>query len=74
MVCGIDAYHDAAKNHRSVGAFVSSTNKTLTRWFSRAFYQMQNQEIADKLKMCMTQAIKKWCDVSNNSDNNNMVI
>ncbi len=53
MVVGIDSYHDSAKKGRSVGAFIASMNKHLTRYYSRCTFQHNMQELMDGLKVCM---------------------
>lgn len=53
MVIGIDTYHDSAKKGRSVVGFVASMNKSLTRYYSRATFQEPNQELADKVAVCV---------------------
>lgn len=63
MVVGIDVYHDASHGGRSVGGFVASTNRSLTRWYSRVCFQTPGQELVDGLKMCLTSALKKFHEV-----------
>ena len=63
MVIGIDVYHDASRGGRSVGGFVASMNKTLTRWFSRVCFQSPGQELIDGLKMALTASLKKYHEV-----------
>lgn len=64
MVIGIDVYHDASRGGRSVGGFVASMNKSLTRWFSRVCFQSPGQELIDGLKMALTASLKKFHEVS----------
>jgi aubergine-like protein len=64
MVVGIDVYHDASRGGRSVGGFVASTNRSLTRWYSRVCFQTPGQELVDGLKMCLTSALKKFHEVN----------
>nr|CAB3264906.1 piwi-like protein 2 [Phallusia mammillata] len=64
MICGIDVYHDAGGKGHSVAAFVASTNKLLTRWYSRAILQQPQQELISSLKPCFTEAIKKFYEVN----------
>ncbi|XP_014773732.1 piwi-like protein 1 isoform X1 [Octopus bimaculoides] len=64
MVIGIDVYHDSSKGHRSIGAFVASTNNNLTRWFSRVCFQQPNQELIDGLKTCLIGALKKYHEMN----------
>ena len=64
MVVGIDVYHDSAKGTRSIGGFVASTNKLLTKWYSRVCFQQPGQELIDGLKLCFTAALRKFHEVS----------
>ena len=64
MVVGIDVYHDGAtRTKRSVGAVVCSLNESCTRWYSRAAYQIQGQELMDSLKIILLDALKKFNEV-----------
>lgn len=63
MVIGIDVYHDASRGGRSVGGFVASMNKNLTRWYSRVCFQSPGQELIDGLKMALTASLKKYHEV-----------
>ncbi|KAM7451808.1 Piwi-like protein 2 [Porites harrisoni] len=64
MVVGIDVYHDASRGGRSVGGFVASMNKHLTRWYSRVCFQSPGQELIDGLKMALTASLKKYHEVN----------
>lgn len=64
MVCGFDSYHDSAKKGQSVGAFVASTNSTLTRYYSRCLFQSQMQELHDGLKVCFMAALRKYNELN----------
>lgn len=64
MVIGIDVYHDASRGGRSVGGFVASMNKNLTRWYSRVCFQSPGQELIDGLKMALTASLKKYHEVN----------
>uniref|UniRef100_A0AAU7VGH8 Piwi-like protein 1B n=1 Tax=Enchytraeus coronatus TaxID=208440 RepID=A0AAU7VGH8_9ANNE len=64
MVVGIDCYHDSSKKGRSVGAFVASFNKGLTRYYSRCVPQAEQQEIVDTLNVFMSDAIKHFKKVN----------
>nr|ANZ54961.1 piwi 2 [Fimbriaphyllia ancora] len=64
MVIGIDVYHDASRGGRSVGGFVASMNKSLTRWYSRVCFQSPGQELIDGLKMALTSSLKKFHEVN----------
>ncbi|XP_073404629.1 piwi-like protein 1 [Dendrobates tinctorius] len=60
IIIGIDCYHDTLQGRRSIAGFVASTNKQMTRWFSRCVVQDQRQEIVDGLKFCMQAALHAW--------------
>uniref|UniRef100_A0AAT9FG51 Piwi-like protein 1 n=1 Tax=Enchytraeus japonensis TaxID=228735 RepID=A0AAT9FG51_9ANNE len=60
MVVGLDCYHDSSKKGRSVGAFVASFSKGLTRYYSRCVPQSEQQEIMDTLNVFMSGAIKHY--------------
>jgi len=64
MVVGFDVYHDSLTKGKSVGGFIASTNKHLTRYYSRTTSQTSHQEIADQLKVCMISALKKYNEVN----------
>ncbi|XP_071483412.1 piwi-like protein 1 [Diadema antillarum] len=64
MVIGIDVYHDPARGKKSIGAFVASMNRDLTRWYSRVCLQTASQELIDGLKLCFAAAIKKYHDIN----------
>ena len=53
MVIGIDSYHNAGKRGGSVGAFVATTNKSLTRYYSKVCFQHNHGELVDGLRTCM---------------------
>ena len=44
---------DSKRRGASVGAFVASTNPTLTRFYSRVIYQRTAQELMDGLAICI---------------------
>ena len=52
MVVGIDCYHDSTNRRRTVGGFVASINKTLTKFYSRCTFQASHQELIPQLKVC----------------------
>jgi len=60
MVIGIDSYHDSTRRGASVGGFVSSFNKNLTRWHSQALFQGVNQEFLNALDPCIKAAIMNY--------------
>ncbi len=63
MVCGVDVYHDPTRRGQSVVGFVASINPGLTRWYSRAKYQMPGCELTDTLKLCFIESLKKYYEV-----------
>lgn len=64
MVVGFDVYHDSLTKGKSIGGFVASTNRHLTRYYSKITSQTSHQEICDQLKVCMTGALKKYHEVN----------
>lgn len=65
MVIGIDCYHDSIQKGRSVAAFVSTTNDTLTRFHSRVAFQHSGQELLDAIRTCMTAALRNYYEINN---------
>jgi len=51
---------DSKRRGASVGAFVASTNPTLTKFYSRVIYQRTAQELMDGLAICMKDALKEY--------------
>jgi aubergine-like protein len=64
MVVGFDVYHDSLTKGKSIGGYVASTNKHLTRYYSRITSQTSHQEIADQLKVCTVGALKKYNEIN----------
>lgn len=64
MVVGIDVYHDPSRSGKSIGAVIASTNKNMTRWFSRTCFQTPHQELVDGLKICLMSALRKYHEVN----------
>ena len=62
MVCGVDVYHDPARRGQSVG-FVASVNPAMTRWYSRAKYQIPETELSQNLKICLVECLHKYYEV-----------
>ncbi len=65
MVVGYDSYHDSlapSKGGRkcSVGAVVSSTNATLTRFASTVSFHYNNEELLLQMKSCMVKALRHY--------------
>ena len=53
MICGIDTYHDSASKNSSVCAFIATSNKEHTKYFSRATIQQTHQELSNNLVLTM---------------------
>uniref|UniRef100_A0A8C0UE73 Piwi-like protein 2 n=1 Tax=Cyanistes caeruleus TaxID=156563 RepID=A0A8C0UE73_CYACU len=64
MVVGMDIHHSRSQGMRSVIGFVASMNHTLTKWYSRVVFQMPHQEIADSLRLCLSQALKRFYELN----------
>ncbi|XP_062399032.1 piwi-like protein 2 [Sardina pilchardus] len=64
MVIGVDVHHDTSKKCRSVMGFVASLNSTLTRWYSRVFFQMPNEEIIVGFRACLLGALQKYHELN----------
>jgi len=62
MVVGYDTYHDSSKKGHSVGGFISSMNKNLTRYYSKITRQATHQELSSQIKTCMMGSLKQWMD------------
>jgi len=60
MVVGFDSHHDSSSKGQSIGGFVASMNRLLTRYYSRPTRQHTHMELADGLKTCMIAALKEW--------------
>lgn len=68
MVVGIDTYHDSSKRGKSVLGFIASTNSSLTRYYSQCAFQHTGQELADNLRVCMTNALTNYKKVQGCGD------
>ncbi|KAM3659220.1 piwi-like protein 2 [Ammospiza maritima maritima] len=64
MVVGMDIHHSRSHGMRSVIGFVASMNHILTKWYSRVVFQMPHQEIADSLRLCLSQALKRFYELN----------
>lgn len=60
MACGYDTYHDTSNRGRSFGAFVASTNDSLSRWFSKADSHDKLDELSSNLVDNMAAALKNY--------------
>jgi len=64
MVVGFDVYHDSLTKGKSIGGFVASTNKYLTRYYSKITSQTSHHEICSQLKASMTGALRKYNEIN----------
>ncbi|XP_068891661.1 piwi-like protein 2 isoform X2 [Aphelocoma coerulescens] len=64
MVVGMDIHHSRSQGMRSVIGFVASMNHILTKWYSKVVFQMPHQEIADSLRLCLSQALKRFYELN----------
>ncbi|XP_014748405.1 PREDICTED: piwi-like protein 2 [Sturnus vulgaris] len=55
---------EVGQGMRSVIGFVASMNHILTKWYSRVVFQMPHQEIADSLRLCLSQALKRFYELN----------
>lgn len=58
MIIGIDAYHEAKGNAKSVSALIASINGTFTKWYSRAILQNRGEELAHGLAAAFRHALE----------------
>ena len=63
MVCGVDVYHDPTRRGQSVVGFVASVNPGMTRWYSRAKYQITETELSQNLRICLVECLHKYYEV-----------
>jgi len=66
MVIGFDTYHDSINKGTSVGALVSSTNDTFTKYSSTCIFHKSNEEITMGMKGAVTKALRRYHDANNN--------
>ena len=50
MVVGFDVHRDSAQRQKAVGAFVCSTNSTLTKWYSCVKDHENREELSNNMK------------------------
>ena len=55
---GYDTWHNSSQKGQSVGGFVSTTNTTLSRFYSQCTLHSNNEEMCDNMKACVAQAIQ----------------
>ncbi|XP_073978510.1 piwi-like protein Ago3 isoform X2 [Rhodnius prolixus] len=60
MVIGLDTFHDASRQGKSVGAVVSSLNKGLTRWYSKIYSQAPGIELIEGLEVSILACLQKF--------------
>merc|ERR1719430_328526 len=64
MVLGVDVYHDISRRGSRIAGVVSSTNMSMSRWYSSTCFQQPGQEIIDSLKIAFIKALKKFYEVN----------
>jgi aubergine-like protein len=64
MVIGYDTYHDSTQKGLSVGAFVSSTNPPLTKWFSKTSFHHNDDEMSAHFASNMKDGLKVYHQVN----------
>ena len=65
MVVGYDSFHDSTNKQLSIGGFVASTNKTMTRFISSCTIHQMSEELLNELRGCMTNALRQYMKVNN---------
>ena len=64
MIVGIDCYRDSSRRGHSVGALIASTNDSFTRFYSRCTFQSSMEDLMDRLRNCMIDALKAYRSVN----------
>jgi len=64
MVVGYDSYHDSNQKGMSVGAFVSTTNQTMTRFHSTCTMHRNDEELLNQMRACVTNALRKYSEAN----------
>ena len=64
MVLGVDVYHDPSRRGSSIAGVVSSTNMTMSRWYSSTVFQNPGQELVDCLKVAFVKGLKKFYEAN----------
>ena len=64
MVIGVDVYHDPSARGSSIAGVVSSTNTSMSRWYSTTCFQRPGQELIDSLKIAFLKALKKFYEIN----------
>ncbi|RWS28421.1 piwi-like protein 1 [Leptotrombidium deliense] len=64
MVVGYDTYHDSAKRGVSVGGFVCSLTRTLTRWYSRVGFHNNREEMSSNFAVNFANGLKHYHQVN----------
>lgn len=60
MLIGIDVAHTGPGGDHSVAGFCATTNTTFSKYYSKVTFQRTGQELIDKLKDCMKDAIVQY--------------
>merc|ERR1719186_2546804 len=66
MVFGFDTYHDSVNKGTSVGALVSSTNSTFTKYSSSCIFHKDNTEITMGMKAAVVKALRRYKEANGN--------
>ena len=61
---GVDVYHDPSRRSQSIAGIVSSTNASMSRWYSSTCFQACHQELIDALKPAFVKAIKQFYQIN----------
>ncbi|XP_054153870.1 piwi-like protein Siwi [Oppia nitens] len=64
MVVGFDVNRDSAMRERAIGAFVCSTNSTLTKWYSCVSPHKNREELSNNFKMNFQSGLKRYYDIN----------
>ena len=64
MVVGVDVFHDPSRRGSSIAGVVSSTNQTMSSWWSQTAIQTPGQEMVDCLKVAFVEALKKFYEMN----------
>lgn len=64
MICGYDTYHDTTSRGRSFGAFIASTNKRYSKWYSRVRPHDRLEELSTNLAEDLSESVKNWASIN----------
>lgn len=62
MVMGYDSYHDTLDKSKSVGALVSTLNKSMTRFTSSCTVHANKEELHVQLKLAFIKALRQYSE------------